>query len=79
MSKARLSVPGFLDRDSPTLETFAGTANIWSQRRVSAISIQNGWQFLTADVETAFLRGITFQELDELTGKKAAMCSIHTT
>ena len=70
MIKARLTVRGFLDRDSPTLETFAGTASRWSQRLVVAISVQNGWKLLTADVGTAFLRGLTFQELSELTGEK---------
>ena len=68
--KARLTVRGFLDRDSPTLEVFAGTASRWAQRLIVAISVQQGWKLLTADVGSAFLKGLTFAQLAELTGEK---------
>jgi hypothetical protein len=68
--KARLTVRGFLDKDAPTLEVFAGTASRWSQRLIVAVSVQQGWSMLTADVGSAFLKGLTFQELAVLTGEK---------
>ena len=68
--KTRLTVRGFLDRDSPTLEVFAGTASRWAQRLIVSVAVQQGWKLLTADVGSAFLKGLTFAELSELTGEK---------
>ena len=61
--KARLTIRGFLDKQQYGLETFAGTASRWGQRLVVAISVQQGWPLVTADVGAAFLRGLTFAEL----------------
>jgi hypothetical protein len=67
--KARLCIRGFEDRDAATLATFAGTATRWGQRVVVSVSAQNKWTLSTADVGCAFLRGLTFERLAELTGE----------
>ena len=73
--KARLTVRGFLDKDQDWLETFASTASRWGQKLVVAVAVQNKWTLLTADVGAAFLRGLTFAELSELTGAPIRRCA----
>ena len=64
--KARLTVRGFEDNESSQLKTMATTATRWSQRMIISIVVQRGWELLTADVSTAFLQGLTFEELGKL-------------
>ena len=61
--KARLVIRGYEDNDAQTLATWANTATRWGQRIVCSVSAQNQWTMLSADVGTAFLRGLTFPEL----------------
>jgi hypothetical protein len=67
--KARLTARGFQDLSAETIETFAGTASRWGQRLISSVAIQHGWELFTWDVSTAFLQGVTFEELSSLTGE----------
>ena len=69
--KGRLCVRGFEDRDAQTLATWANTATRWGQRVVVvSLAAQNQWILLSADVGTAFLRGLSFTELAALTGEE---------
>ena len=65
--KARLTVRGFEDM-AENLSTFASTASRWGQRVVSVIATQMSWPLFLADVSTAFLQGLTFEELAKLNG-----------
>jgi hypothetical protein len=67
--KARLTVRGFQDLAATELETFASTCSRWGQRIINSIVATHGWRLFSADVGTAFLQGVTFQELAELTGE----------
>ena len=65
--KCRLTMRGFKDRTTD-LETFAGTASRCGQRVVNTMAAQEDtfelWSF---DVSQAFAKGLTFDELAELT------------
>ena len=65
--KARLTVRGFEDlaRD---MQCFSATASRWTQKVILSVAVQRGWELMMADVATAFLQGMTFQELSALQG-----------
>ena len=67
--KARLTVRGFKDVQQEGMSTYAGTASRWAQKFLLSIAAQHSWRLKSADVGAAFLKGITFQELHELTGE----------
>ena len=67
--RARLTVRGFKDRDKGTLGTYAGTAQRYSQRVIVSEAVANGWDIYTSDVNKAFLQGVTYEELAQLTGE----------
>ena len=59
--KSRLVAQGFQDRqDTPN---YAGTTTRWGQRLLIIFSVQFGWPLWSADISEAFLRGLTFEEL----------------
>ena len=65
--KARLCVQGFRDRQH--LETVSSsTATRTGQRAISSLAVVHKWQILCLDISTAFLQGLTFDELAKLTG-----------
>ncbi len=66
--KARLTVRGFEDMAAEILETYAGTASRLSQRLANSIVATTRWRICIADVGTAFLQGVTFEELAKMTG-----------
>ena len=63
--KARLTIRGF--EDLTEVPSYASTATRWTQRLVVSIAAQRQWTLLIADVSTAFLRGMSFEELATLT------------
>ena len=63
--KARLTIRGFEDLQS-NLDTFSGTASRWGQRIVCSLAVQRQWTLFTSDVATAFLQGLTFEELSTM-------------
>ena len=75
--KARLCVRGFKDKQfqssssdqKPEFQTYAGTATRWGQRFVVSVAVAKGWKLQSADVGSAFLQGVTFEELSSLTGE----------
>ena len=66
--KARLTIRGFEDL-AQDIPTYASTCTRWGQRLVCSVAIQHGWSLFSADVGVAFLRGLTFKELSQLTGQ----------
>ena len=75
--KSRLCARGFKDRDGDTLETSASTATRWAQRLVISTAVNHGWTIMIADVKCAFLKGMTFEEIAELTGTKLRKVEIN--
>ena len=58
---SRLVAQGFQDRqDTPN---YAGTTTRWGQRLLIIFSVQFGWPLWSADISEAFLRRLTFEEL----------------
>ena len=53
-----------------SMETFAGTATRWAQRIVNSVAAnEDDFVLFNLDVSKAFAKGMTFQELSELTGE----------
>ena len=75
--KGRLVIHGFKDCEAESLNTYAGTATRWGQRIICMVAATKAWPILTADVSTAFLRGLTFDELSRLTGEKVRRAGFH--
>ena len=68
--RCRMALRGFKDRDADILETYAGTAGRTSQRLLTSEAANHpDWDFMTIDVNKAFLQGATYQELEALTGE----------
>ncbi len=63
--KARLTVRGFQDMQQD-LSTFSSTASRWTQRIILSVCVQRLWPCLVADVSTAFLQGLSFEEISKL-------------
>ena len=61
--KARLVVRGFKDFQADDLNTSASTASRWGQRIVNQAVVENKWELFSFDVSTAFLQGLTFEEM----------------
>ena len=68
--QARLTARGYKDRQSLNMETFSATTSRWGQKFLLVIIMQMGWELVSMDVSQAFLRGVTFQQLSEETGKE---------
>jgi len=67
--QARLTARGYKDRQSVNMETFSATTSRWGQKLLLVVVMQMGWTLVSMDVSQAFLRGVTFQDLSEETGK----------
>ena len=67
--KVRITMRGFKDV-CQSMETFAGTATRWAQRIVNSVAAnEDDFVLFSLDVSKAFAKGMTFQELSELTGE----------
>ena len=68
--KGRMTVRGFKDYAGEDLNTYAGTASRWGQWIVNAVTAQEEELVLFSfDVSLAFAKGLSFEELAELTGE----------
>ena len=67
--RARLTVRGFKDMQAHNLDSYAGTSQRYSQRLVCSEAVLKGWSICTTDISKAFLQGVTYEELSELTGE----------
>eukprot|EP00959_Pyramimonas_sp_CCMP1952_P037103 776274-Pyramimonas_sp.AAC.1 len=69
--RPRLILRGFMDLEAFDVETFSGTARRSSQRLLaSAAACETQWIIASLDINVAFLKGLTYQELAETTGEK---------
>ena len=66
--RMRLTLRGFKDMDALDLETYAGTSTRTSQRIVTSEAACRGWDLTAIDVKKAFLKGISYEELSQLSG-----------
>jgi len=69
--KARLTARGFKDLQAfdEDIDTFAGTASKASQRMVNGFAAQHSYTLFSMDISAAFLKGLTFTEIAQLTGQ----------
>ena len=67
--RARLTVRGFKDHDRNTIDTYAGTSTRYAQKLICSEAVRQGWDIATTDISKAFLQGVTYEELAELTGE----------
>lgn len=70
IAKCRYCIRGFLDPQVNTLVAAAATASTISQRPVCSYAVNHAMKVVSLDVATAFLQGLTFQELNK-SGKEA--------
>jgi len=77
--KARLTARGFRDLQAyqENVETFSGTATKSAQRMVCNVTAQHGFTLFSMDISAAFLKGLTFKEIAELTGKPLRAVQFH--
>ena len=65
--KARLCLQGF--RDKQTMDSVSSsTATRIGQRLIASVAANHNWNLLCLDISTAFLQGLTFEDLAKLTG-----------
>eukprot|EP00959_Pyramimonas_sp_CCMP1952_P305997 6403638-Pyramimonas_sp.AAC.1 len=50
------------------LDKFSGTASSWGQRAVVATAVQSAWPIASLDISQAFLKGLTFEEVQQIRG-----------
>ena len=68
--KCRLTVHGFKDNEKASLERYSATVTRWGQRMVTCTSVQSAWPMASLDISQAFLKGLSFDEIEEQTGKR---------
>ena len=67
--RSRLTVRGFKDQQKEDIARYAGTSTRSSQRVLVSESVRNRWPIGTLDISVAFLKGVTYRELAEMTGE----------
>ena len=66
--RSRLTVRGFKDADKGYIDSYAGTSSRGSQKLLVSEAAARGWDICASDISKAFLQGVTYEELAELTG-----------
>eukprot|EP00972_Heterocapsa_arctica_P047334 6982433-Heterocapsa_arctica.AAC.1 len=51
------------------MSAYAGKASRWAQRLVVSEAVLQGWPLASCDVAKAFLQGLAYQELAEMSGE----------
>lgn len=67
--RMRMTQHGFKDSEAEGLLTYAGTSSRVSQRIVVSEVVCRSWTFVAIDVQKAFLKGISYEQLAELSGE----------
>ena len=67
--RARLTVRGFKDLEKHLVEKYAGTSQRFSQRILVSEAVIRKWDIATTDISKAFLQGVTYKELSDMTGE----------
>ena len=65
----RMTQRGFKDSEAEGLLTFSGTSSRISQRLIVSEAVIRDWPLAAIDVKKAFLKGITYKELAEMSGE----------
>ena len=60
---------GFKDPDAGNIDSDAGTSQTYSQILLLSETVCRGWDVRTMDMSNAFLQGVTYEELSEMTGE----------
>ena len=66
--KCRMCVRGFEDQYKTELDRYSGTSTRWGQRMVVAMAVQAQWQMASLDISVAFLKGLSFDEVQKIRG-----------
>ena len=61
--------PWSKDLDTAGLERYAGTSQRYSQRLLVFEAANRKWPIASTDISKAFLQGVTYKELSEMTGE----------
>ena len=64
--KSRICARGCFDRQKPELLRSSAVASRLSQKLLVSNAANHGWPIESLDVSTAFLRGLTFAEVDQI-------------
>ena len=75
--RCRLTVRGFKDSERGDIDRYAGTSTRGSQKVLVSEAVARGWDVLTTDISKAFLQGVTYEELAQLTGEPQRLSLIH--
>ena len=76
--RLRLVLRGFMDTEAFDIETFSGTARRSSQKILaSEAACHPDWILASLDIDKAFLKGLTYQDLAAATGKRNALFVLH--
>ncbi len=67
--RARLCIRGFKDVDKDLVAKYAGTSQRYTQRILCSEAVIRGWDIANTDISKAFLQGVTYKELAEMTGE----------
>ncbi len=67
--RARLTVRGFKDNQKNDVARYAGTSSRAGQKILVSEAVRRHWPICTADISKAFLQGMTYKEMAELTGE----------
>ena len=59
---------GFKDIYKNEVDRYSGTSSRWGQRAVVATAVQMNWELASLDISQAFLKGLTFDEIQEIRG-----------
>ena len=65
--RARLTVRGFKDQDKGVTASYAGTSSRYAQKLLISEAVRQGCDIATTEKPKAFLQGVTYGELAELT------------
>ncbi len=67
--RARLTVRGFKDCQKNDVARYAGTSSRAAQKILVSEAVRRRWPICTADISKAFLQGMTYKAMAELTGE----------
>ena len=67
---SRLTIRGFQDLTVEN-DVYASTATRWGQRLIASLAVQKGWKIWVADVATAFLQSMTFEQIAAINNTEA--------
>ena len=77
--RMRMTLRGFKDLEADRLVKYAATVSRQSQRLISSeAACHDNWIIISIDVNKAFLKGLTYDELAKLTGEPRRHCGLHS-